>query len=483
MRRWLGFLLAMGLCWWLSACSSGNVASVDAGQDANLDAGQNGDPGLDAGGQDDDQQDGDAGEDADDGGVDAGVDGGGDEGSPTQLCEALPAPSGTVINVNPSQANQLRQIILDAQPGTTILLADGTYDLSGGDNSHRLSFYQSDVTLRSASGNPEAVVLDGNYGTGELVYINASRVTIAELTLRRAYNHTIHVTGGDPGIVEETRIYRVRIFDAAEQAIKINTNGLGKYADNGTVACCHVELTDSGRGHVRNNCYTGGIDAHQAWGWVVRDNFFKGIWCPSGLAEHGVHFWTGGRDTLVERNTIVDCARGIGFGLGENGNGDERSYDDDPYPEIGYIGHTDGIIRNNFIAVSSAELFASETGYDAGITLDQAHGALVIHNTIASTQAPFSSIEWRYDNTQVRLINNLTTHDLRDRGGEASLAGNRQDALWSWFVDPGPGNLHLKPGVDAIDAGVSTAPGECDQDIDHQARDDQPDQGADEFGP
>ena len=196
-----------------------------------------------------------------------------------------------------------------------------------------------------------------------------------------------------------------------------------------------------------------------------------------------MHFWVTGRDTLVERNTIVDCARGIGFGLGENGNGQERVYPDDPYPEASYLGHVDGIIRNNFIAATSAALFASNSGFDAGISLDQARGSLVIHNTIASSQAPFSSIEWRWDNTQVRLINNLVTHNLRDRGGQSTLDGNRQDTPLAWFVDPVLGNLHLKPGVGAIDAGASVQAGECDQDFDRQARDAQPDQGADEFGP
>jgi hypothetical protein len=52
----------------------------------------------------------------------------------------------------------------------------------------------------------------------------------------------------------------------------------------------------------------GGIDAHNAVGWIVRDNTFRKIRSPAGsVAEHAVHFWSGSRDTLVERNLIVDC--------------------------------------------------------------------------------------------------------------------------------------------------------------------------------
>ena len=54
-------------------------------------------------------------------------------------------------------------------------------------------------------------------------------------------------------------------------------------------------LTDAGRAQVQD-CYTGGIDAHSAWGWVVRDNVFEGFWCDQGLSEHAVHFWVTGRD-------------------------------------------------------------------------------------------------------------------------------------------------------------------------------------------
>ena len=62
--------------------------------------------------------------------------------------------------------------------------------------------------------------------------------------------------------------------------------------------------------------YIGGIDAHGAKNWTVRGNTFRNIASPSGsVAEFAVHFWNGSANNTVEKNVIVNCDRGIGFGL------------------------------------------------------------------------------------------------------------------------------------------------------------------------
>ncbi|GAB4526288.1 MAG: hypothetical protein Kow0063_00380 [Anaerolineae bacterium] len=397
-----------------------------------------------------------------------------------EACPPLPPPSGNVVHV--STVAQLQNAVNTATSGTTILVADGTYHLNG----VYLRFAVPGVTLRSASGNREAVVLDGNYITDEIVQIAASDVTIAGLTLREAYYHPIHVVTTGASHTLNTLIYDVHIIDPGEQAIKINPAVAGYYPDDGLIACSHIELTDAGRPHIRNNCYTGGVDAHQAWGWVIRDNLIEGFWCPSGLAEHGIHMWRGCRDTLVERNLLRDNARGIGFGLVTGGDG--RTYPDDPCPGAGggYVDHYGGIVRNNFVFASRDGLFASEYGFDCGICLWQACGAQVLHNTVASTQAPAaSSIEWRFDHTDVDIINNLVTYRLWDRGGSAYLAGNLEHQPLSTFLDGPGGDLHLAPSAaHAIDQGVEVAAGLCDDDVDGDLRPIGPgrDVGADEYG-
>jgi hypothetical protein len=369
--------------------------------------------------------------------------------------------------------------------GDTILVADGVYHLNGA----YLQFDVPDVTLRSASGNRGAVILDGNYLTTEIIQIVASNVTIADLTLREAYYHPIHVMSTGGSTTNNTLIYNVHIIDPGQQAIKINPAGAGYYSDDGVIARSHIELTDAGRpqvGAINGSCYTGGVDAHQAQGWVIRDNLIEGFWCPTGLSEHGIHFWRGCRDTVVERNMPRDNARGVGFGLATSGSA--RTYPDNPCPGAGggYVDHYDGIIRNNFVFASRSELFASTDGFDSGISLWQACGAQVLHNTVASTQAPFSSIEWRFWNTDVDIINNLVTHNLMERdGATASLAGNLQNQPLSLFVDGSGGDLHLAATATvAIDQGVSVVSGLSDDDIDGDPR---PigsgrDIGADEYG-
>ena len=390
-------------------------------------------------------------------------------------CAPLPAPSGPIVTVH--TVGELETAVNTATANTTILIADGIYNLNG----VYLRIDVPNVTLRSASGNREAVVLDGNYITTEIIQVVASNVTVADVTLREAYYHPIHVMS-DAGDTLTTLIYNVHIIDPGEQAIKINPAVDGTYPDDGVIACSHIELTDAGRPFIRNNCYTGGIDAHQAEGWTIRDNLIEGFWCESGLSEHGIHLWRGCRDTIVERNTLRENARGIGFGLAESG--DARTYTDNPCPSAngGYVDHYGGIIRNNFVFASDAGLFSSEYGFDCGICLWQACGAQIFNNTVVSTQAPFSSIEWRFDNTDIELRNNLVSHNLRDRGGTAVLDNNLQNAPLSLFVNAANGDLHLhSAAAAAIDQATPLV--EVSDDFDGEGRPygPAPDLGADEL--
>ncbi|HSN53566.1 MAG TPA: hypothetical protein VLT32_02800 [Candidatus Sulfomarinibacteraceae bacterium] len=379
-------------------------------------------------------------------------------------CAPLPPPAGPTVEAWPTDADTLRSLVAGAATGTTILLHDGFYDLSGGDSLHRLVFSTPGLTLRSASGVREAVVLDGGYVTGELVSIQASDTTIADLTLQRAYYHPIHASGPDVPI-SGVLIHNVRVVDPGEQAIKVNPIGAGT-VDFSTLQCSHLELTGAGRPHIRNDCYTGGLDVHAATGWLVRRNRVVGFWCDAGLSEHGIHMWRQCVDSVVEENLVLDCARGIGFGLGD-----------------GVDGHTGGVIRNNFVAAADPDLFASQFGFDTGIALWGADDAVAVHNTVASTQAPFSSMEWRFITTPVTLANNLVTHQILDRGGPASLAGNLEQVSTALFADLAAGDLHLvDPASAPVGAAVPLAAGVCDHDFDGQLRDAAPDVGADELG-
>lgn len=384
-------------------------------------------------------------------------------------CDPLAPPAGPVVEVWPAQASTLRAEAAAAVTGSTIVLHDGFYDLGCGDAGCRLVFATDGVTLRSFSGDRNGVILDAAYQTNELISIAASDVVIADLTVRRAYDHPIHITGpGSP--ISGVRIHNVRIVDPGQQALKINpdASGLG-ILDDGTIECCSMELTDDGRDHIRDGCYTGGIDGHATSDLVIRRNRIEGFWCSDGLSEHGIHLWRAASGTLVEENLVLDCARGIGFGLGYGADN----------------GHVGGLIRNNFVAATDTGLQGSPDGFDTGIGLESAEGAEVYHNTVVSTFLPMSSsIEWRWDLTTATVANNLVSHTLLPRNGaNAILAGNIDGAQPAWFADPPAGDLHLASGtLPPVGAGAILDPGKADVDFDGLDRDDAPDVGADEYG-
>lgn len=402
---------------------------------------------------------------------------------PSAFCPPLGAPSGptVIVDVGESIADAVR----NAAPGTTIHIADGVYDVSN----DPIWVDTPGITLRSLSGNRDGVILDGgrtDNGTGGVISVVADDVTIAELTIRNARFHAIHVTGSAGGDTLRTTIYNVVVQDPGEQGIKINASG-GGFADGGEIACSRITLSRSGATFVNTHessgsyCYTGGIDAHDARDWTVRDNYIAGFWCDGVgqqfLSEHAIHFWTGSRDTHITRNLLVDNVRGIGLGLGPGG----RTYADDPCAGVGDAGHYGGLVHNNVIVDRDPALFASGNSVQEGISLWAACNARVLHNTVFFADAGNSAIEWRYDQTSAVIANNLTSHRLWDRGGTATTVTNVDTAGAADFVDVGNLNLHLSAGASAaIDQGTDQYRDACGADIDGDPRDNTPDIGADE---
>ncbi len=389
-----------------------------------------------------------------------------------------------MVSLTPADVDRLPSIIGQAQPNTTFLLADGLYQMSiPTDGPRTILINAAGITVRSASGNAEAVIIDGEYVTREIFALRADDVTLAEITLTRALHHLVHVSPGGSKHVEHTLLYGLRLIDGGEQFVKVNSNGAQLWSDAGRVQCSRFLLTDAGRPHIANHtggCYTGGIDTHGGRDWVVRNNHFEGIYCTNGgLAEHAIHFWRRSRDTLIENNTIVDCARGIGLGLIADGPEHQRTYDDEPYPEITeYIDHLGGLVRNNVI-------WNAIDWYDTGIGIVNTRGAVVVHNTVVSdadhTSLFFSSLDYRFPLTRVDIQNNLVRRITRRGDAQGSLLANHEDPPIGFFVDAPAADLHLTvDAVAAIDAGVPHA--QAGHDIDGQQHNEtNPDIGADEF--
>jgi hypothetical protein len=332
-----------------------------------------------------------------------------------------------------SSVGALQNAVNNANSGgdANILIASGEYDLSG----IALQITANGVTVRGQSGNRSAVILDNHYveaGTSGIFRILASNVTIADMTLQHAYYHAIHISPGGSN-VENVLIDNVHIIDPGEQAIKINPDSrdAATYTvNNGIIRDCMIELTSTGRENLTNtdySCYTGGIDAHWAADWIVQDNIIKGFWCSTDLSEHGIHFWNNSSNIIVERNRIIDCDRGIGFGLGLDGN-------------------SGGIIRNNMIYHGVDHGFS-----DVGISVESTPDAQIYNNTIYHVHN-YSAIEYRFDTTSnVHIANNLTNRSITRRDDALALVENNvTNAQASWFVSVPSGNLHLATAVAAV---------------------------------
>jgi len=403
---------------------------------------------------------------------------------PNVFCPPLGPPTGPTSIVQIGES--ISAAVNAAAPNTTIHIENGVYDLSD----DPVWIRTEGITLRSLSGNRAGVILEGDYndnGSGGVINVVADNVTIADLSIRQSRFHAIHVSAGATADTLGTRIYNVDIRDPGEQAIKINT-GAGGFADQGEVACSSITMSRAGASFVNtqtssgSNCYTGGIDAHDARDWTVRDNYISGFWCDGAggafLSEHAVHFWTGSRDTQVMRNKLVDNARGIGFGLGPGG----RSYSDDPCPGINDAGHYGGLIHNNVVVNVDTALFASANGVQEGIALWAACDATVLHNTVIFADAGNSAIEWRYAQTTAVVANNLTSHRLWARSGTATLVTNAEETTLSNFVDFAGLDLHITSGTSvAVDQGTDQYVGLSATDLDGDSRDASPDIGADEL--
>jgi len=321
----------------------------------------------------------------------------------------------------------------------TITLSPGTYALDG---RYGLGITRNGITVRGQSGDAGSVVLRGagiEGGISHVFQVFADDAVFENMTLAEVSDHAIQIHGESPADADRPILRNLIIRDTGQQMVKISyRDGEAAYhSDGGLVEDCEFSYTAG----IGPQYYIGGIDAHNAHDWIVRRNRFSGIRSPSStVAEHAIHFWSQSTNTLCERNLIINCDRGIGFGLGNRG-------------------HVGGIIRNNMIY---HEDLGSDFG-DVGIELENSSGTKVVHNTVYLQHAPPGGISVRFaGSTGVQVLNNLiqiagSGSPIWFRDGASALTqGNVTEASSGWFVNLSAGDLHLSNSAPAtvIDAGV-----------------------------
>ena len=347
---------------------------------------------------------------------------------------------GTVVNV--ATESEFTAAINQANTSggnMTILIADGTYQVASTSSYPYIT--ASNLVIRSLSGNRDAVILTGGgmVDVSPLTEIGLSlvgeNITVADLTIRAVGNHAISTNS------DNHFIHNVRIQDTFEQMIKGTTGSDG--SSDCVVQCCLFEYTAG----IGPQYYIGGLDIHNGIDWMVHDNVFYDIASPSvTLAEHAIHFWDNSEGTIVDRNLIVNCDRGIGFGLGSSS-------------------HEGGIIRNNMIYNNGNDPY-----HDVAIGLETSPNTKVYNNTVHIEY--FNAIEYRFTATNnVDIANNLCNQTIASRdGGQATISNCIEDATASIYVDPANGDLHLNQTYpDIVDQGLDL-PADVVDDLDQYPR-------------
>ncbi|MBK8479419.1 MAG: right-handed parallel beta-helix repeat-containing protein [Opitutaceae bacterium] len=369
-------------------------------------------------------------------------------------------PSGTVTVSTTAELTNAVFALNNFDGPRTILLRDGVYTIEG-DN--YIYLVQPGVTFRGLSGNRNAVVIQGDSvfhadgsrtgGTvGNVIGVAADNFTLENLSIGNCANHAVQLQLD----IDNCVFRNVRFFNTGEQMLKAPSNGAADHSDNALVEDCLFEYPAG----IGPQWYIGGVDAHRARNWIVRRCTFRNIRSPSGdVAEHAIHFWDSCVDITVEQNLIVDCDRGIGFGLNTS-------------PTTG------GVIRNNMIYHRSIAGFA-----DVGIGLESAANVQVYNNTIFLQSGYPHAIEYRFASTTAQITNNLTNALIRQRDGATGTLGNNvTNAQSAWFVAPASGNLRLASRVAAVvDQGRTIAGLIADFDGELRPQGAGMDIGADEF--
>ena len=328
--------------------------------------------------------------------------------SSSSLPELPPAREVRVQN-----ADELRRAVHFAGPGSVILLAPGEYMLTA-----TLSVRRDNITLRGNGETCGHVRLKGagmdnsNYGGAPHgIWTDASGLTVQNLTIRDFYQHGIVLNPG----AESPTFQNIRIVDTGKQLIKANPSGFGDGVDGGLVehsVFAYTEgppMIDRGGG----TGYTNGVDVHAGASWVIRNNHFENFHAPDH-ADHlwapVVLMWNGARDTVVENNHFVNVDRAIAFGLLD------RPLD-----------HSGGVIRNNRIDYPEG-LYSDERrwGSDGAIIVWSSPGTIVEGNEVFTRGNLNRSIEFRFDTSGAKAINNTVDAPIGTRDGAVyEGAGNR----------------------------------------------------------
>lgn len=315
----------------------------------------------------------------------------------------------------------LRAALARAEPGTTIVLAPGTYRIAGAAlDANRPGREDAPITVRAQ--RPGSARLE--FDTVEGFRVSAPWWRFENLDIRGVCGddafceHAFHVVG------------EANHFAAVNNAVtdfnahfKVNGAG-GRFPDDGLIA----SNTLAGARPRKTANPVAFIDMVGVNRWTVRANVIRDFVKDDGdRVSYGAYAKGAGSGNVFERN-LVWCEQalvgraGQRIGLSLGGGGTGKPYCRDQQCITEQQGST---LRANLVVGCS----------DVGIYLNSAADSRVEDNTLVDT----AGIDVRFPTSSARLDGNLVDGPIRSRdGGLLHEGDNRTSGLWQSFIGMHP---------------------------------------------
>lgn len=388
----------------------------------------------------------------------------------TVLCAGIATGPAIAVDRPVSDVPGLVAAVGAADPGDAIVLASGTYRLTGAINVLRAGTPAAPIVLRSAVPLGATIQVDTVIG----LRLDAPDWRLQDLVFEGVCavdsdcEHAMQILSDADRLVLRGNV--LRDFNAP-----VKGNGEPSGPGGSYVFSDDVRIEDNVF-YARRPRDTGNpvtfIDVVGGRRWIVRGNLIQDFRKLGGdQISYGAFLKGNSRDGVFERNLVV-CSRAftggvrIGLSFGGGGTGAAFCEDGDCTTE-----HQNGILRNNLIANCS----------DVGIYLNRAAGTQVSHNTLYAT----SGIDVRFATSTASVRNNAFMGALRNRDGGTStaagnLAGMSAATMQGWFANPADGDFRALAIGSLVDLGV-TGTGVVDDWCGDDRDADPPDPGAIEY--
>jgi parallel beta-helix repeat protein len=356
----------------------------------------------------------------------------------TALCHVAAARQVPV-----STYTALRNACQNALPGDTIVVAAGTYTISGATRI-MISGRPGPILLRGATGDPDDVVIRGQGQDNAAVQMvfnldNSPGWTFRDITVRDSYYHGFKFDHAST----DCALINIVMRDHGESGVKGTSDPTaGTYPDRLLIDSCDIGFTQPTGG---TRSVVEGVDGVGVNDWVIRNSRFVNVQ-KNGAPAYAIFTKGNSSNTVIENNRFENCFIGASFGGG--GTGAQFFRDNDQTYE-----HRNGIIRNNVIIRCT----------DAGIYINKGVNCRIYNNTlfecVLTIQLRFAQSSGDVRNNLVlRAPSNSSEPVIRLRDGavllvsSANLAASPADFVHS-SGSYAQLDLHLAASSQAIDAG------------------------------